>query len=67
MIAPKNYILQLIIFKKVEFSGSHYAGIGVATVVRCVIYEKIFRDHGSWFIGLLAQLVERTTLNHYAV
>ena len=27
-------------------------------------HEKTFRDRGSGFVGLLAQLVERTTLNH---
>ena len=31
------------------------------------IYEKTFRDLGSGFDGLLAQLVERMTLNHHVV
>ena len=30
-------------------------------------YEKTFRDPGSGFDGLLAQLVERMTLNHHVV
>ena len=28
-----------------------------------LLHEKTFSDLGSWFDGLLAQLVERTTLN----
>ena len=32
-----------------------------------IVYEKTFRDRGYGFDGLLAQLVERMTLNHHVV
>ena len=32
-----------------------------------LVHEKTFRDLGSGFDGLLAQLVERMTLNHHVV
>ena len=32
-----------------------------------IVDKKTFWDRGSEFVGLLAQLVERMTLNHHVV
>ena len=61
----------MIMIKIIQRKVLIYCGKSVldADKIKCKnlwenIYEKVFRDRGSRFDGLLAQLVERMTLNH---